>query len=161
MNRTTVLTLLYAVLAVAACDRPVPARQEDANTLSRRAVGTFEVQSVWRGSSGLGPVYVIGIKNLTGTPIKAFRGTVSKLNDFNEAIEICEVEYTSDAEYKKNHEFTRHHIVKSGETIYYARLTDTVEEFADKPEGMIVDTRLVSVLKGPFAFTATKVVTEK
>src|SRR5258706_16085914 len=76
----------------------------------------LKLDSVRAANFSNATMLVIGITNLTGAPVRAFSPNLLKLNDFDEAKEICAIEFSGESEYRRSHaEPTAHHIIKPGE----------------------------------------------
>jgi hypothetical protein len=63
---------------------------------------------------------LVGIKNHAETPVRAFRATLSRLNDFDESSQVCEIEFSSDSEFRTSRGPTNRHVIQTGETIFYS-----------------------------------------
>ena len=64
-------------------------------------------------------IIVIGITNDSATSLRAFRATLSGLNDFNEAKQLCSIEFSSKEVVETSRGRTSGHVVQPGEMIFY------------------------------------------
>jgi hypothetical protein len=80
--------------------------------------GALKLTGVWvvhmHSSSGM--QLSLGIQNVGSVPLKAFRATLLKINDFDESEETLTLEFSSESDYNAK---GSHHILKPGETIFF------------------------------------------
>jgi hypothetical protein len=81
-----------------------------------------------RGSSikGLGSRIVVGITNVSRAPVKAFRASLLQFDDFDQAKQLCAIEFSSETKFTQDGKATNHYIIKPGETIYYSVTNTTL-----------------------------------
>ena len=78
------------------------------------------LDGVWGDKDINGDMQIItAYKNVSGRPIKAFRVTWGRMNDFDEVDYKYTTEFTGSSTYTGNNSQSRDHIVQPGETIYY------------------------------------------
>jgi hypothetical protein len=81
---------------------------------------SFELTGVWVLQMRTSGAQVsIGIKNVGQTPVKAFRASLLKTNDFDESEETLTLEYSSESQYVTEGRKESHHILLVGETLFY------------------------------------------
>ena len=128
------------------------------NSLRAGDEGTLKLESVRFVSLPAGTYISVGITNLTGSPVKAFRATLFMINDFDEANKIVGMEFTGATDIDVDSKSTSHHVIKPKETIYYTfRVVGdrTVEEFwSDKATKFPIS-------KGKFQLKVDKVAPDK
>ena len=104
--------------------------------------------------------WIIGFTNVSSAPIKAFRVTLLRSNDFNESIRVFPIEYSSESEFRTAPaRGTGGHIIKPGETIFYVSLAfsnGTGERFFTNNPGS--ERPSVTV---PFSIKVTQIVNDE
>lgn len=116
----------------------------------------LKLETVRARGYGNATIIAAGMKNHTGSPIRAFRATLFRLNDFDEAERVCAIEFSSDSEFRTSRGPTKRHIIQPGETVFYVIIAN------NNGTGETFFTAGVSEFapaKGQFRLQVSKVVT--
>ena len=143
-----------------------PAKPPSANTSSQRLTSdsdSLELTGYWAGTPLSGETELcVGIQNIQTTTIKAFRAKLYKINDFDEGIEVADIEFTSESKYlPAKGEVESHHLLKQGETMFYNHIEGVINfsGFSDRPSpSFLMGTSKESLAEGRYFLKVSKIV---
>jgi hypothetical protein len=130
-----------------------------AHTTSAQETSPLKLEGVRLLDYGRYVRWIIGFTNVSDAPIRAFRVTLLRSNDFNETIRVFPIEYSSESEFRTAPaRGTGGHIIKPGETIYYVSLASLEggERFFTNNPGRERPSAI-----GPFSIKVTQVVNDE